>query len=60
MTDYVVVNYASSKAGADKVVADITGPGGKAVAVQGDVSKEADITRLFAEAVRRSAGWISW
>jgi 3-oxoacyl-[acyl-carrier protein] reductase len=45
----VVVNYASSKTGADKVVADITGAGGKAVAVQGDVSKKADITRLFAE-----------
>lgn len=45
----VVVNYASSKAGADKVVADIAGKGGKAVAVQGDVSKEADIARLFAE-----------
>src|SRR5271163_4654117 len=46
----VVVNYASSKSGADKVVAEITNAGGKAVAVQGDVSKKADITRLFAEA----------
>ncbi|HEY2328342.1 MAG TPA: glucose 1-dehydrogenase, partial [Verrucomicrobiae bacterium] len=45
----VVVNYASSKSGADKVVAEITGAGGKAVAVQGDVSKKADIDRLFAE-----------
>jgi 3-oxoacyl-[acyl-carrier protein] reductase len=45
----VVVNYASSKAGADKVVADITSKGGKAIAVQGDVSKQADITRLFSE-----------
>lgn len=45
----VVVNYASSKAGADKVVAEIAAAGGKAVAVQGDVSKEADIQRLFAE-----------
>jgi len=45
----VVVNYSSSKAGADKVVADIVKNGGKAVAVQGDVSKQADITRLFAE-----------
>ena len=45
----VVVNYSSSKSGADKVVADITSKGGKAVAVQGDVSKQADITRLFAE-----------
>jgi len=45
----VVVNYASSKEGADKVVAAITAQGGKAVAVQADVSKQADITRLFAE-----------
>jgi 3-oxoacyl-[acyl-carrier protein] reductase len=45
----VVVNYASSKTGADKVVADITAAGGKAVAVQGDVSKKADIDRLFIE-----------
>ena len=45
----VVVNYASSKAGADKVVDTITAAGGKAIAVQGDVSQPADITRLFAE-----------
>jgi 3-oxoacyl-[acyl-carrier protein] reductase len=45
----VVVNYASSKEGADKVVAEITTKGGKAIAVQGDVSKQADITRLFEE-----------
>ncbi len=45
----VVVNYASSKEGADKVVAAIVASGGKAIAVQGDVSKQADITRLFAE-----------
>jgi len=45
----VVVNYASSKEGADRVVAEITGKGGKAVAVQGDVSKAADVQRLFAE-----------
>src|SRR5438045_899474 len=48
----VVVNYASSKAGADKVVAAITGKGGKAVAVQADVSKPEDIRRLFAETKR--------
>jgi 3-oxoacyl-[acyl-carrier protein] reductase len=46
----VVVNYASSKAGADKVVAKITAAGGKAIAVQADVSKAADIRKLFAEA----------
>jgi 3-oxoacyl-[acyl-carrier protein] reductase len=46
---HVVVNYSSSKAGADQVVADIISGDGKAVAVQGDVSKQADITRLFTE-----------
>jgi 3-oxoacyl-[acyl-carrier protein] reductase len=45
----VVVNYSSSKQDADRVVADITGRGGKAVAVQGNVSKQADIERLFSE-----------
>jgi 3-oxoacyl-[acyl-carrier protein] reductase len=45
----VVVNYASSREGADKVVADITAKGGKAIAVQGDVAKIADVERLFAE-----------
>ncbi|WP_217577719.1 SDR family NAD(P)-dependent oxidoreductase [Mesorhizobium sp. GbtcB19] len=46
----VVVNYASSKDDADKVVGDILRHGGKAVAVQADVSKSADVKRLFAEA----------
>jgi 3-oxoacyl-[acyl-carrier protein] reductase len=45
----VVVNYSSSKEGADKVVAEIKAKGGKAVAVQGDVAKVADVERLFAE-----------
>jgi 3-oxoacyl-[acyl-carrier protein] reductase len=45
----VVVNYASSKEGADRVVAEIAGKGGKAVAVQGDVSKASDVKRIFAE-----------
>jgi 3-oxoacyl-[acyl-carrier protein] reductase len=45
----VVVNYASSKEGADRVVKEITEKSGKAIAVQGDVSKQADFTRLFAE-----------
>jgi 3-oxoacyl-[acyl-carrier protein] reductase len=45
----VVVNYASSKAGADTVVADINAAGGKAIAIQADVAKPADITRLIAE-----------
>ena len=46
----VVVNYASSKEGADRVVAEITGKGGRAIAVQADVAKPAEIRRLFAEA----------
>src|SRR5690606_29001140 len=45
----VVVNYASSKEAADKVVKTITDKGGIAISVQADVSKEADITRLFEE-----------
>lgn len=45
----VVVNYASSKTGADKVVTEIINAGGKAVAVGADVSKPDDIARLFAE-----------
>ena len=45
----VIVNYSSSKEGADRVVAEIAKNGGKATAVQGDVSKQADIERLFAE-----------
>lgn len=45
----VVVNYASSRKDADAVVASITAKGGKAVAVQGDVAKSADIERIFAE-----------
>jgi 3-oxoacyl-[acyl-carrier protein] reductase len=48
----VVVNYSSSKEGADRVVQEITAKGGKAIAVQGDVSKLADIQRLFAETKR--------
>jgi 3-oxoacyl-[acyl-carrier protein] reductase len=45
----VVVNYSSSKEGADHVVSEIEGKGGKAIAVQGDVSKAADVQRIFAE-----------
>ena len=48
----VVVNYASSRDGADRVVSQIKAAGGKAVAVQGDVSKSADVKKLFAEAKR--------
>jgi 3-oxoacyl-[acyl-carrier protein] reductase len=45
----VVVNYVSSKEGADRVVKAITDNGGIAIAVQADVSNEADVTRLFDE-----------
>ena len=45
----VVVNYSSSKMDADKVVGEVTAKGGKAVAAQADMSKRADIERLFTE-----------
>ena len=45
----VVVNYASSKESADRVVKEITDNGGLAIAVQADVSNEADVIRLFEE-----------
>lgn len=51
----VVVNYASSKEGADKVVKAITDKGGTAISVQGDVSQEADVIRLF-EAAKNAFG----
>ena len=46
----VCVNYANSKDQADKVVAEIVAAGGKAVAIQADVSRDADVVRLFKEA----------
>ena len=48
----VVVNYASSKEGADAVVTEIEKAGGKAVAFKADVSKQAEIENLFAEAIK--------
>jgi 3-oxoacyl-[acyl-carrier protein] reductase len=48
----VVVNYASSRGGADKVVADITSKGGRAIAVQGNVALVADVRRLFEETTK--------
>jgi len=51
----VVVNYASSKEGADKVVAEIKAKGGKAVAVQGDFSRKEDIGKVFGE-VKKTFG----
>jgi 3-oxoacyl-[acyl-carrier protein] reductase len=49
---FVVVNYASSKAGADTVVAAITAAGGKAVAVGGDVSKAAEANGIIDAAIK--------
>src|SRR5262245_22378533 len=46
----VVVNYASSKKDADKVVDEISKRGGRAIAVQGNVARKADVERLFAAA----------
>ncbi len=48
----VVVNYASSREGADRVVAEIVEKGGKAIAIQADVAKAADVERLFAETTK--------
>jgi len=45
----VVVNYATSKDGAEKVVSEITQAGGKAIAVGGSVAKEAELAKLFDE-----------
>ena len=45
----VVVNYSSSKEGAERVVSEIKAKGGNAVAIQGDVSQAKDVQRLFAE-----------
>ncbi len=49
----VVVNYSSSKDGADRVVREITSDGGKAVAVRANMANEPDIRRLFSEARER-------
>jgi 3-oxoacyl-[acyl-carrier protein] reductase len=48
----VVVNYASAKQDADRVVDEISKRGGKAVAIQGNVSKKTEVERLFAEAAK--------
>ncbi len=46
----VVVNYASDRAGAESVVEAISSAGGRAIAVQADIAKAADVTRLFEQA----------
>ena len=45
----VVVNYATDRPGAEAVVNEVTKAGGRAIAVQGDVSNSADVARLFVE-----------
>jgi len=52
----VMVNYASSKAGADKIVAEIVAAGGKATSVQGDIARQADIERVFAQTKQTYGG----
>lgn len=47
---FVIVNYASDKNGADAIVRSIVEGGGKAIAIQGDVSNSADVTRMFDQA----------
>jgi 3-oxoacyl-[acyl-carrier protein] reductase len=49
----VAVNYASNKADADRVVAEIVRVRGKAIAIQADVAKRADVMRLFAETAEK-------
>ncbi|MFA6916906.1 MAG: glucose 1-dehydrogenase [Parachlamydiales bacterium] len=48
----VIVNYSSSKEGADKIVKEIVGKGGKAIAVHANVSQQKDILRLFSESTK--------
>jgi 3-oxoacyl-[acyl-carrier protein] reductase len=52
----IVVNYASSKKGADRVVGEIEKSGGKAVAVQANVAKRAEIAHLFSETIKAFGG----
>src|SRR5271165_2215364 len=49
----VAVNYASNRSDADRVVGDIVKAGGKAVAIQADVAKRADVKRLFQETIQK-------
>lgn len=52
----VALNYFSSSAGADAAVAEITGAGGKAFAMQGDLTKQADVDALVAKTVAEFGG----
>lgn len=56
----VIVNYATSKPGADAVAAAIEAAGGTALAVQADMSKSADVVRLFDRVKADSARWMCW
>ena len=51
----VAVNYASDKEGAERVVAEITGKGGRALAIRADMSKAAEVKQLF-EATKKALG----
>jgi len=53
----VAVNYSSDRQGAERVAQAITDNGGKAIAVGADVSKAADVARLFKKCILRSEGW---
>jgi 3-oxoacyl-[acyl-carrier protein] reductase len=48
----VIVNYARDQAGAERVVREITGKGGRAIAVQGDVAQRSDAQRVVAKACK--------
>jgi 3-oxoacyl-[acyl-carrier protein] reductase len=56
----VAVNYSADKEGAERTVLEITRGGGKAVAIQADVSKATDVKRLFEERRRPSAQSTCW
>jgi 3-oxoacyl-[acyl-carrier protein] reductase len=53
----VTVNYSSDKEGADRTVAEVAAKGGRAIAIQADVSKAADVKRQFEE-TRKAFGSI--
>ena len=54
----VIVNYARDQAGAERVVREIAGKGGRAVTVEGDVAQRSGGQRLVAEAKKPSGAWM--
>ena len=56
----VVVNYSSSAAAAEEVVSAITASGGKAYALQANVSEEDDVDGLIKKASNAAVGWMCW